>query len=67
MKLRRLKHKTPKCFGVHSRIVDGVGVKPADAGGRSVGSKQICPGEYPRLTRHRSLRELAEAAEHYNE
>ena len=45
-KPRKLKHRSHKNFGSHSRIVDGLGIKPEDAGGRSVGSKQICPGEY---------------------
>lgn len=46
MKIRKLKNQTHKNFGNHSRIVDGVYVTPKDAGGRSVGSKQIHPENY---------------------
>ena len=46
IKVRKIKHRSHKNFGTHSRIVDGVYVKPEHAGGRSVGSKQIHSGEY---------------------
>lgn len=45
-KIRKLKKQSHKCFGTESRIVDGKYVKPIDAGGRSVGSKQIHPRDY---------------------
>ena len=51
VKIRKIKYRSHKCFGIHSRIVDGVGVTPSDASGRSVGSKQVLPGEYPADTR----------------
>jgi hypothetical protein len=47
-KIRKIKRYSHKRFGTESRIVDGVWVKPIDAGGRSVGSKQIHPDSYKR-------------------
>lgn len=67
LKPRKIRYKTHKEFGNHSRMVDGKYVKPSDAGGRSVGSKQIAPGEYPVHTRHRSRAELRNAAERGDE
>ena len=64
IKVRKIEHRAHKNFGCHSRIVDGVGVTPADAGGRSVGSKQLLPGEYPHFTRRsRSVAELRNKAD----
>jgi len=61
--IRKIKYKSPKNFGSHSRIVDGVWVKPADAGGRSVGSKQIHPLDYRHgEADHRSRAEKLNAA-----
>lgn len=63
MKIRKIRHVSHKRFGNHSRIVDGTWVTPADAGGRSVGSKQLHPGDYPAHTRHsRTRAELLNAA-----
>jgi len=61
--VRKIRYRSHKSFGCHSRIVDGVYVTPALAGGRSVGSKQLLPGDYPAFTRHsRTRAELLNAA-----
>jgi len=44
-KPRKIKHRTHKNFGSHSRIIQAED-DPASTGGRSVGSKQILPGDY---------------------
>lgn len=67
MKIRKIRYKSRKCFGIHSRIVDGVWVTSADAGGRSVGSKQIAPGEYSTDTRFRTRAEKLNAAQRNDE
>lgn len=68
LKPRKLKSKVHKHFGNHSRTVDGIVVKPENAGGRSVGSKQILPGDYGRKQTggygdHRTKAELLNDAE----
>ena len=45
IKARKIEHKTPKCFGYYSRIIDEDS-NPNTTGGRSIGSKQIWPEEY---------------------
>ena len=66
--VRKIRYRSHKNFGYHSRIVDGVYVTPEKAGGRSVGSKQIAPGEYPHLTRFsRTRAELLNAAQRTDE
>jgi hypothetical protein len=61
--VRKIRYRSHKRFANHSRIVDGVWVTPADAGGRSVGSKQLLPGDYPEHTRHsRTRAEMLNAA-----
>ncbi len=55
MKLRKIKYKSHKCFGIHSIIVkDETTAKWA---GRGIGSKKIAASDYPRCSDYRTKAE----------
>ena len=63
IKARKIKHKSHKCFGTYSRIVDEH-CDPITTGGRSIGSKQVLPYEYNSgRTENRTRAEKLNAAE----